>query len=143
MVPIKHMFHINSPIEDVFKALNDIDSLKDWYTSDVEGGKHLSDRITFKYGDMKMDVQITELLSNRRVQWTCIENESPFEHHVFTFDLDMNVEKTRVRFTHNGFMTQDDNYANLNYSWGKYLESLRQFCQTGKGEAFGSKRYRS
>jgi hypothetical protein len=37
----------------------------------------------------------------------------------------------------------DDSYANMNFSSGKYLESLRQFCQTGIGEAFGSDRYRS
>ena len=143
MIPIKHLFHINSPVEEVFNAINDIDSLRAWYTTKVEGGKHLSDRITFTYGQMKMDVQITDLLTNQRIQWTCIEKDSPFEHHVFTFDLDSNEEKTRVRFSHKGFIAQDDTYANLNYSWGKYLESLRQFCQTGKGEAFGSNKYRS
>ena len=142
MIPIKHLFHINSPVDKVFDALTNIDSLRAWYTTKVDGGSHLSDRITFKYGDMKMDVQITELIANERVQWTCIEQESPFEHHVFTFDLDTNADKARIRFTHKGFMTQDDTYANLNYSWGKYLESLRQFCQTGKGEAFGSNKYR-
>jgi len=128
MIPIKHLFHINSPVEEVFNAINDIDSLRAWYTTKVEGGNYLSDRI---------------LLTNQRIQWTCIEKDSPFEHHVFTFELDSNEEKTRVRFSHKGFITQDDTYANLNYSWGKYLESLRQFCQTGKGEAFGSNKYRN
>ena len=37
----------------------------------------------------------------------------------------------------------DDSYSNMNYSSAKYLESLRQYCQTGNGEAFGSPSYRS
>ena len=29
------------------------------------------------------------------------------------------------------------------FSWAKYLESLRQYCQNGVGEGFGTKYYRS
>ena len=59
------------------------------------------------------------------------------------YDLEENGEKTRVRYSYEGFSEMDDAYANMNYSSGKYLESLRQFCQTGVGEAFGSANYRS
>ena len=59
------------------------------------------------------------------------------------YELDENDGKTRVRFTYEGFDVMDDSYANMNYSSAKYLESLRQYCQTGKGEAFGSPSYRS
>jgi hypothetical protein len=47
-----------------------------------------------------------------------------------------------VRYTYEGFGEMDDSYANMNYSSAKYLESLRQYCQTGNGEAFGSSSYR-
>ena len=53
--------------------------------------------------------------------------------------MDENNGKTRVRYSYEGFEEMDDAYANMNYSSGKYLESLRQFCQTGTGEAFGSR----
>ena len=55
----------------------------------------------------------------------------------------MNDKKTRVRFSQDGFEFLDDFYANMNFSSSKYLESLRQFCQKGSSEAFGSKGYRS
>ena len=54
-----------------------------------------------------------------------------------------NEGKTRVRFTYGNFSEKSDFYANQNFSSAKYLESLRQFCQTGNGEAFGSGSYRS
>ena len=66
----------------------------------------------------------------------------PIEGHTMTYSLDENDGKTRVRFTHEGFETADDSMANMNFSSAKYLESLRQYCQTGNGEAFGSERYR-
>jgi hypothetical protein len=59
------------------------------------------------------------------------------------YDLDENDGKTRVRYSYEGFSEIDDSYANMNYSSAKYLESLRQYCQAGKGEAFGSPSYRS
>ena len=59
------------------------------------------------------------------------------------YDLDENDGKTRVRYTYEGFKDIDDSFANMNYSSAKYLESLRQFCQKGIGEAFGSENYRS
>ncbi|MBI3259882.1 MAG: SRPBCC domain-containing protein, partial [Ignavibacteriae bacterium] len=62
--------------------------------------------------------------------------------HIFTFDLDENDGKTRVRFSHSGWPEQDDFYANCAFSWGRYMESLRQLCQTGRGEAYGSVGYR-
>ena len=59
------------------------------------------------------------------------------------FRLDENNGKTRVRYSYEGFSEMDDSYSNMNFSSAKYLESLRQYCQTGKGEAFGSPSYRS
>ena len=47
------------------------------------------------------------------------------------YDLDENDGKTRVRYTYEGFSDIDDAFANMNYSSAKYLESLRQFFQTG------------
>ena len=63
--------------------------------------------------------------------------------HLMKYDLDENDGKTRVRYSYEGFSEIDDSYANMNYSSAKYLESLRQYCQAGKGEAFGSPSYRS
>ena len=67
----------------------------------------------------------------------------PIESLFMTYELSENEGKTRVRFSYGNFTEKSDFYANQNFSSAKYLESLRQFCQTGKGEAFGSDSYRS
>ncbi len=49
---------------------------------------------------------------------------------------DMNVKEIKP----NESVTWE--YTSCNFSWGRYMESLRQFCQTGNGEAVGSEGYR-
>ena len=99
--------------------------------------------INFKFGTIDFIVKVTELEVNKKIGWECVETTLPFVGHIYTFELDENDGKTRIRLTEHGFEEQDDMYANMNFSWGKYLESLRQFCQIGLSEAFGSPGYRS
>ena len=142
MIPIKHLFHINKAQEEVFEALTETTKLSSWYTSKVEGGNKKGEQINFYFGEMKFVAEIEELIQGEKLVWKGLEADIPVAGHRFIFELDKNGDKTRVRFTHTGYIEQDDAYANMNYSWGKYLESLRQFCQKGKGEAFGSSSYR-
>lgn len=142
MIPIKHLFHINSSQDEVFDALTNPTKLSAWYTSKVEGGNTQGDQLTFSFGEMKFIAEIEELVHGEKLVWKGLQADVPVEGHRFIFELDRNGDKTRVRFTHEGYDEQDDSYANMNYSWGKYLESLRQFCQKGKGEAFGTPAYR-
>ena len=142
MVPIKLLLHINTSAEAVFEALSSIDHLKQWYTTDIEGKTSLDDAMTFKFGTMGYTVQITQLVAGKVVEWTVKEADMPILNHVFKFELEALEGKTKIRFAHEGFEAQDDMHANLTFSWGKYLESLRQHCQKGAGEAFGSDSYR-
>lgn len=76
------------------------------------------------------------------VQWECIAGFDDWLGTHITFALDENDGKTRVRFEHSGWADNGDSYAACSFSWARYLESLRQYCQTGTGEAFGSPTYR-
>lgn len=86
---------------------------------------------------------MVEFLENKAVHFEIVEFEWGNVGHVMKYNLDENDGKTRVRYSYEGFAEMDDSYANMNYSSAKYLESLRQYCQTGNGEAFGSEAYRS
>ena len=82
-------------------------------------------------------------IENEKITWEFIESSMPIESLYMTYELSENEGKTRVRFSYGSFTEKSDFYANQNFSSAKYLESLRQFCQTGNGEAFGSDSYRS
>ena len=88
------------------------------------------------------EMKVTGVKSNESITWECVASPQGWVGNTCTIKLDDNEGKTRVRFSHDGWNEQDDFYAICSFSWGRYMESLRQLCQTGKGEAFGSEGYR-
>lgn len=143
MIPIKLLMHINSTKEKVFKALTESNELSEWYTTVVNGKFELNEIISFEFVNFaKFKFKVIAIIQNESVYLEIVESEFGNIGHLMKYDLDENDGKTRVRYTYEGFDEMDDSYANMNYSSAKYLESLRQYCQTGKGEAFGSSSYR-
>ena len=144
MIPIKLLLHINSPKEEVFKALTLSNELSKWYTTIVKGVFKLDEIITFEFVNFaEFKFKVTAIAQNESVHLEVVESEFDNVGHIMKYELDENDGKTRVRYTYEGFGEMDDSYANMNYSSAKYLESLRQYCQAGNGEAFGSPSYRS
>lgn len=66
-------------------------------------------------------VKVTTSKSNKKLVCECVDPPPFFLGHTYTFELDENDGKTRIRFTETGFEDQDDAYANINFSWGKYF----------------------
>ena len=144
MVPIKLLLHINSSKEKVFKALTESNELSKWYTTIVNGIFNLNEIITVEFVNFaEFKFKVVALVPNESIHLEIVESKFDNTGHLMKYDLDENDGKTRVRYTYEGFSEMDDSYANMNYSSAKYLESLRQYCQVGKGEAFGSPSYRS
>ncbi len=140
---IKHLFHIDASKQKVFEAISTIEGLSNWWTIQTKGSTALNETIQFDFGDIVGPaMKVIKLEPSKEIIWKCIGSSPGWLDHIFTFSLDEKEDKTRVRFTHDGWKELDDFYAICNFSWGRYMESLRQYCQTGKGEAFGSDDYR-
>ena len=137
---IDHLLHINAPINKVYEALCKVEKIRQWYTTDVVENPDKTK--TFKWGEMYLIVKFDETL-DKKITWKLIESTMPIESLHMTYELSENEGKTRIKFSYGNFSEKSDFYANQNFSSAKYLESLRQFCQTGNGEAFGSDLYRS
>lgn len=142
MASIKHLFHINTSKEKVYEALTTIKGLSQWWTVQTSGSPEPGNIIEFRFGNSGPDMKIKEIKLNESVTWECVGGPEGWIGHKFSFHLDTNDNKTRVRFEQSDWKETGDFYASCNFSWGRYMESLRQLCQTGKGEAFGSEGYR-
>ena len=140
---IKQLYHVTAPREKVYEAIATINGLSNWWTTKVSGSAQLNGSLQFDFGDfIGPTMKVTALKPNEMVCWECISDDHGWRGNTFTFTLDENEGKTRIRFSHDGWKEQDDFYAACCFSWSRYLESLRQYCQTGEGEAFGSVGYR-
>jgi uncharacterized protein YndB with AHSA1/START domain len=139
---IKHLFHISAPREKVYEALTTIEGLRQWWTAETTGEANSGGTIQFRFGGQGPDMKVASLKPNEQVSWECVASPHGWVGNMLTFSLDDNDGKTRVRFAHEGWQQEDDFYAICSFTWGRYMESLRQYCQTGKGEGFGQPGYR-
>lgn len=141
---IRNLFHINAARKVVYEAISTISGLSNWWTVQTEGDASVGGKIQFDFGDFKGPLmKVVEAVPNEKVVWECVKSDHGWLGNRFTFLLDENEGKTRLRFSHEGWEEDGDFYAICSFSWGRYLESLRQYCQTGTGEAFGSPNYRT
>jgi uncharacterized protein YndB with AHSA1/START domain len=134
---LKHLFHIATPREKVYEAITTVDGLAEWWTKQTSGDNKVGGVLEFRFGEQFFNkMKIKELKPNESVTWECIEGSSDWIGTIFTFKLDENEGKTRLRFEQSKWRETNDFYAACNFSWGRFMESLRNLCQTGKGNPF-------
>jgi uncharacterized protein YndB with AHSA1/START domain len=127
----------------VYQALATIDGLSNWWTKETTGDSKTGGVLEFRFGGQYgTQMKVTESKPNELIEWVCVGGFDDWVGTTVSFKLDENEGKTRVRFGHNKWKETEDNFAACSFSWAKYMESLRQLCQIGKGEAFGSDTYR-
>jgi len=143
MTTIKHLFHIDAPQEKVYQALTTIDGLSNWWTKYTSGETALREIIEFSFGTpLITKMKVISLVPDQLVRWECIDGLDDWKKTIVSFQLGQNEGKTLVRFEHDKWKKANDLYAACSFSWSRYLESLRQLCQTGNGQAFGTEGYR-
>lgn len=144
MSEIKLLFHIHAPKEKVYEAITTIKGLSNWWTTQTTGECKPGGIIQFRFGTVGNDMKVLSMRTNEWVLWECVDGPEDWLGTRISFQLDENGNKakTRVRFEHSCWKNANDLFAACSFTWGRFMESLRQYCQTGKGEAFGSEGYR-
>ena len=142
MPAVKLLLHINAPQEKVYEAISSLNGIRNWWTVDTTGNDKPGGVLQFRFGNQGPDFKVLELKPFTMVTWECVSGPEDWMGTQLIFKLDQNEGKTRVRFEHAKWKEDSDFFASCAFSWSRYLESLRQYCQTGKGEAFGSPGYR-
>jgi uncharacterized protein YndB with AHSA1/START domain len=139
MKVIHHVVDIDAEREVVWDAITTRAGLAAWWTTEVAAppaAVGASIRFTFG-GDFNPVMQITKLDAGRSVEWKCIDGHAPWADNTFAFGLEHAEKHTRLRFTqHYATELSDDEYGVYNFNWGYYLNSLGDYCKTGKGAPF-------
>lgn len=139
MAAIKHLFHINASKETVFKAISTIDGLRQWWTINTNGNDNIDGIIKFRFiNNIGMDLKVITIKYPEFYQWKCTDAHPEWIDTIITFKLSENNGKTLVDFEHNSWADQTEYYAHCNFSWGRYLISLRDYCEQGKGNPYSN-----
>jgi len=134
---VRHLFEIAAPPQVVFDAVTTAEGLAGWWTTTVRAQPAaMGGRIEFGFHDpFNPIMQIREYDPARAVEWQGVGGHDPFgAQTTIRFELEAIEDRTRVRFHHIlGREVGPDAVASANSSWGYYLNSLRQLCETGTG----------
>jgi len=139
MKKILHAVDIHAPRSKVFEALTTAKGLAGWWTTKVTVEPGVGGVVHFHFmPGMTPNMKVTQLEQDRLVYWQCVGGHDNWINDTFSFDLSDNGEHTNVMFAQNYAREMPDAvYGMYNFNWGHYLESLKVYCETGKGMPFG------
>jgi len=136
MKTIIHVVDIGAPRDKVYTALTQQDALSSWWTKkvSVEG-----DEVQFMFVPdiFNPRMKVTQKAEAQTVHWRCIGGVENWKDNTFSFDLQGSNGSTRLKFVQNYAQELDDDvYGVYNFNWAYYLDSLRQYLETGTGKPF-------
>jgi uncharacterized protein YndB with AHSA1/START domain len=137
MTAIKHLLVIKSSPEKIYSAITTNEGTAKWWTEQSEIGNKVGDINIFDFGDRyHNEMIILNLIPNKKVEWECLVGDKEWIGTKLIFEIEEKDKNSVLKFTHVNWREETDFFASCNYHWGYYMRSLKQFCETGKGNPF-------
>ena len=137
MAHIHHQLPIKAEKKVIFDAITSQKGLSKWWTKDCIAQPAIEFVNQFKFGNLiENHMKVIDLQPDKRVEWECIKSVEEWLGTRVIFEI---LEKDRLNFLnflHIGYENEDDFFASCNFNWGRYLISLKNLCETGKGFPF-------
>jgi len=134
MVDILHRVGVttSSPAK-VYGALSTIDGLAGWWTDDTTGSSEVGGVIQFRFPPGGFDMEVTELVPDKRVSWKVVDGPDEWIGTTVDFDLRQDGDFTIVLFKHEGWKEPVEFMHHCSTKWATYLMSMKQLVETGEG----------
>lgn len=135
MADILHQLTIRVTPTQVYQALTDSKGLSHWWTRYVNATTMLNSiaQFTFDHGKTIVRMKVIKLIPNRMVVWHCMSGFPEWEDTQISFDLEASRDGTVLHFSHRGWRRTIGSYPKYNFEWAKYLVSLKNYLEKGKG----------
>ncbi|XZE35457.1 SRPBCC family protein [Pirellulaceae bacterium SH501] len=136
----------DAPIDRVYRALTTQFGLRAWWTSDCECGIEEGDEVVVRFDNTFKLMQIIRLVPCSEVQWRVLDSfldvpglSKKDEWIGTTIGMSLVEEsdlRTRFVLEHVGLTSSIECYEICSGGWAHFLESLKEFVETGKGRPF-------
>jgi hypothetical protein len=124
----------------VFDAVNNVHG---WWTGEIEGDTiALGDEFTYRYpGHHYSKQRVTEIAPGEKVVWLVVdsrlegfENPSEWTGTEVIFEISSNDDRTEVRFSHLGLVSESECFDSCSSAWGFFVNaSLKRLITDGEG----------
>ena len=127
---------IGASPEALFAALTEQQGLASWWTDTNTATPEVGSEADFIFegGKMVFKMKIDELTPGERVVWSAVDSPVPgWTGTTVTWDLLPEEGGTKLLFGHRGWDSIDGPFPSINFSWAIYLQSLKDYLETGTG----------
>jgi len=139
MTDIVHRIGVRADVPAVYAALATAEGVAGWWTTRTSGvsrpGATLD--LAFPAPDGRvlgtLQVDVVELVPDRRVHWRFRAGPQEWESTEATFDLHRAEDFTIVRFAHRNWRECSEFTAHCSTKWATFLLSLKDLVETGRG----------
>ncbi len=138
MKKILHAVEIDASRSDVFDAITTEKGLSHWWTTKVAVEEGVGGIIDFRFIEIfNPNMKVSQLEPDRAVHWQCVSGHDNWADNTFSFELHDKGNNTLLMFTQlYARELSDEDYGIYNFNWGYYLQSLKEYCETGTGKPF-------
>jgi uncharacterized protein YndB with AHSA1/START domain len=139
MKTILHVVDIADRPAAAYAALTRPEGLSRWWSTKVTAQPEVGSTVDWTFVDgFNPDMEITALEPDRLVEWRCVGGHGPWQDNTFHFELtSLDDGRTRLRFRQEyARELGDDDYGTYNFNWGYYLQSLKEYIETGTGKPY-------
>jgi len=133
----------------VYRALTTQQGIEGWWTATCSVSRETGGDVTVRFDRTFKTFHIDRLVPSTLVRWRCIDARLEIPGHslrpdewvgtVIQFSLrgDAAGGGTVLSLAHIGLLPRFDCYEICCAGWVQFLESLKQYCETGVGAPFG------
>jgi uncharacterized protein YndB with AHSA1/START domain len=137
MPAIIHRLFIDTNPEKVYQAITTQKGLSSWWTTKTKADAIVGSVAEFWFADKYHDkMYIVNLEKNKVAEWECLDGDKEWIGTRIRFNITAQDGGTILHFRHYEWKKETDFFASCNYHWGQYMKSLKDYCETGKGEPF-------
>ena len=155
MPHIRHALLITATTEEVYQAITSQEGLAAWWTPEVIAGPEKDSIARFNFGPAYYkEMNITSLQPAQQVTWLCTAGAAEWIGTSIGFELttvnaavlqssypemagqaeqQITNALTLLHFYHDNWKDYTPMFAECNYTWGRFLWSLKLYCETGNG----------
>lgn len=138
------VFSVNVSPELVYKAITE--QVDKWWTELSNKATKVGDKLLVQFEEnTSWGITVSQVVLNQFLAWKVVEANhgleilSTFDEWVGT-EIEWEIKETekgsKVIFKHNGLVPSLECYEVCENGWNYFLESLKEFLQTGEGKPF-------
>ncbi len=129
-----HLIEIHAPVEKVHGAFVSVEGIKGWWTQNAVLFAASPKTYSVRFGSEHTNKMQVLSESAQEIRWQCVEGRDEWVGTTLNFQFESkSPHQSILRFQHDGWRSESDFFAFCNTIWGYYMESVKSFCESGKG----------